>query len=133
MKTVIDGKEWILSVLNANKPTISGNIYIDKRPTTTKEDIVINSLTMNGRQMQNGVFNVNCYVPNLSIKVEGITTQIPDRVRLKAISSYVAEVLKSVYKNQQYNLSIENIEQFEEETEKANYINFRLNLNAFNN
>lgn len=133
MKTVIDGKEWILSILLADRPPISGSIFIDKRTSVTKEDIVINSLTMTGQTMQNGAFNVNCYVPNLSVNAEGVIVQVPNRARLKTISSHVARVLKSVSKNQEYNLSVEKIEQFEEEVEKANYINFRLNLNAFNN
>ncbi|WP_061084575.1 hypothetical protein [Chryseobacterium indologenes] len=133
MNTVIDGKEWILSVLNADKPMISGSIYIDKRPSVSKEDIVINSITMTGNTFQTGVFNVNCYVPNLSINVGGVITQVPDRIRLKTISSHVAKVLKSVYKTQKYNISIENTAQFEEEAEKSSYINFRININAFNN
>ncbi|OPC66398.1 hypothetical protein DSC47_09910 [Elizabethkingia miricola] len=131
MKTVIDGKEWILELLNANKPTISGKIYIDKRITTNTEDIVINSLTMTGQFMQNGVFNVNCYVPNLSVKQNDITISIPNRKRLKEISSQVVEVLK-YHADPKYNLSIENIAQLEETNENANYINFRVSLNAFN-
>lgn len=130
MKTVIDGKDWILEVLNAYKPAISGKIYIDKRPTTDKEDIVINSLTMNGEFMQNGVFNVNCYVPNLSISTAGITTQIPNKKRLKEISADVYSKLNEVYRDH-YNLSIENHTQLEEKTENANYINFRVSLNAY--
>ncbi|MCT4086683.1 hypothetical protein HZP82_04735 [Elizabethkingia anophelis] len=131
MKTVIDGKEWILELLNANKPTISGKIYIDKRITTNTEDIVINSLTMTGQFMQNGVFNVNCYVPNLSVKQNDITISIPNRKRLKEISSQIVEVLK-YHADPKYNLSIENIAQLEETNENANYINFRVSLNAYN-
>lgn len=131
MKTVIDGKDWILEVLNADKPSINGKIYIDKRPTTDKEDIVINSLTMNGQFLQNGVFNVNCYVPNLSITTSGVTTQIPNKKRLKEIASDVYSKLKDVNKKE-FNISIENHSQIEEKTENANYINFRVSLNAFN-
>lgn len=131
MKTVIDGKEWILELLNANKPTISGKIYIDKRITTNTEDIVINSLTMTGQFMQNGVFNVNCYVPNISINSAETIVQVPNKKRLKEISSQVVEVLK-YHADPKYNLSIENIAQLEETNENANYINFRVSLNAFN-
>ncbi|WP_086985231.1 hypothetical protein [Elizabethkingia miricola] len=132
MKTVIDGKDWILELLNAKKPNISGKIYIDKRVTTNTEDIVINSLTMTGTQMQNGVFNVNCYVPNLSVNNGGSIVQVPNKKRLKEIASQVYEILEKVYSNQKYNLSVENHIQLEESTENANYINFRVILNAFN-
>lgn len=131
MKTVIDGKDWILGELNTNKPNINGKIYIDKRPTIDKEDIVINSLTMNGEFLQNGVFNVNCYVPNLSITMSGTTIQMPNKKRLKEIASEVYTILKEIYRDD-YSLSIENHTQIEEKTENANYINFRVSLNAFN-
>jgi len=131
MKTVLDGKDWILDELNANKPNINGKIYIDKRPTTDKEDIVINSLTMNGEFMQNGVFNVNCYVPNIEVTTNGTKIQMPNKKRLKEIASDVYSKLKEIYR-EDYNLSIENHSQIEEKTENANYINFRVSLNAFN-
>jgi len=89
MKTVIDGKEWILQHLNAKRPSISGAIYIDKRITIDKEDIVINDIAMSGRQIQRGFFNVNCYVPNLTVTQGSTKIQVPNKKRLKEIASEV--------------------------------------------
>jgi len=132
MKTVIDGKEWILQHLNAKRPSISGAIYIDKRITIDKEDIVINDIAMSGRQIQRGFFNVNCYVPNLTVTQGSTKIQVPNKKRLKEIASEVCAVLEEVYVNQRYNLSIENQQQLEEVSENASYMNFRVYLNVFN-
>ena len=65
-RTALDGKQWLLTLLleGGAKDAINGAIYKDKRPSgSTKEDIVINSLPMTNGFMQNGVFNINIYVP----------------------------------------------------------------------
>jgi len=132
-KTVFDGNQWILELLNQSnvKTIITGKIYKGKRPIgSIKEDIVINSLPMTNDYLQNGVFNVNCYVPYLSVNINGTTQNMPDNVRLEAIAKAVYPVFDEVYKDD-YNISVENHTTFEEEAEKASYINFRLSLNAY--
>ena len=69
-KTVFDAKQWIYELLNVSsvKTSISGKIYKNKRPAeSTKEDIVINSILMDNEFLQDGTFNVNCYVPYVSV------------------------------------------------------------------
>lgn len=132
-KTVFDGKQWILELLNQSnvKTIISGKIYKDKRPVgSAKEDIVINALPMTSEFLQNGVFNVNCYVPYISIKIDGVDQNMPNNVRLEAIAKAVYPVLEEVYKDD-FNLEVDNHTTFEEEAEKASYINFRVSLNAY--
>ena len=129
-RTVLDGKQWILELLllAGVQNSISGKIYKDKRPSgSTKEDIVINSLTMTNDYLQNGVFNVNCYVPMISINTGGITQLQKNNARLKQIADMVYPVLDDIWKNE-YNLEIVNHQDFEEGTE--NYYNFRVSLNA---
>lgn len=133
-KTVFDGKQWILELLNQSnvKTIISGKIYKDKRPIgSTKEDIVINSLPMTNTFFQDGVFNVNCYVPYISVKIDGIDQNMPNNMRLEAVAKSVYPVLEDVNKSQ-YVLSIVDHQTFQEEAEKASYLNFRINLKAFN-
>lgn len=133
-KTVFDGKQWILDLLNASniKNIITGKIYKDKRPSgSTKEDIVINSLPMTNDFFQDGYFNVNCYVPMLSVNIEGVTQNMPNNTRMQIISNAVYPIFEKVFTDK-YNLSIERHEVFEEEQLKATYINFRINLKAYN-
>ncbi len=128
--TVLDGKQWILSLLlSANiQNSISGKIYKDKRPTgSDKEDIVINSLTMTNDYLQNGVFNVNIYVPMISITSNGITQYQKNNARMKVLADLVYPVLNDAWGND-YNLDVVNSQDFEEGNE--NFYNFRVSLNA---
>ena len=126
-KTVLDGKQWILEILLDANLKISGKIYKDKRPTESqKEDIVINSLTMTNEFLQKGVFNVNCYVPMLSIKnTNGIIQKQKNAKRLKEITNAVYSALDEVW-NDDYLLEVTNHQEFEEDN--FNYINFRVDL-----
>ncbi|YBW68154.1 hypothetical protein [Riemerella phage vB_RanS_GDF21] len=130
-RTVLDGKQWILDLLLRAKVNefINGQIYKDNRPVNSnKEDIVINSLTMTNQILQNGVFNINCYVPKKSVTVAGITQLHKDNKRLKEIADKVYAVLNDVWEND-YNLDVETHQDFEEQNE--NYYNFRVQLNAY--
>jgi len=133
-KTVLEGKQWILELLLQGnvKSVINGNIYKDKRPSgSTKEDIVINSISMDGSFLQDGVFNVNCYVPMVSVSINNITQYMPNNNRMQEISKTVYPLLENVFRPD-YNLTVVNHSTFEEEDEKANYVNFRINLKAYN-
>ena len=129
-KTVLDGKQWILELLlrAGINNVISGKIYKDKRPAgSQKEDIVINSLTMTNHFLQNGVFNVNCYVPMIEVKVNnGITQKQKNAKRL--ISDAVYSALSEVWE-EEFNLEVVNHQEFEEDN--FNYYNFRISLNAY--
>lgn len=129
-RTVLDGKQWILELLLAAgvHNSISGKIYKDKRPSgSTKEDIVINSLTMTNDFLQNGVFNVNIYVPMISVKVDGITQFQKNNARLKQLADLVYPVLDDAWTNEQ-NLFVVNHQDFEDGND--NFYNFRVSLNA---
>ena len=134
MKTVYDGKQWILETLlqGGVKSIVNGGIYKDKRPSgSQKEDIVINDIAMTNDFLQDGVFNVNCYVPYMSVTIGGITQYQPNHNRLKLIADAVYPLLHEQYKDT-HNLTVVNHKTYEEEAEKANYINFRINLKAYN-
>lgn len=130
-RTVLDGKQWILErLLEANvHQVIRGKIYKDNRPVNSdKEDIVINSLTMTNGLLQNGVFNVNCYVPKRSITLGGITQYHKDNARLKVIADKVYQALNDVWE-EEYHLDVEYHQDFEEQNE--NYYHFRVQLQAY--
>lgn len=133
-KNVLEGKQWIFELLTQSniRSIITGNIYKDKRPSgSTKEDIVINSVSMDNSFLQDGVFNVNCYVPMVSVSLNSITQFMPNNSRMLEISNAVYPVFENIFKPV-FNLTVVNHNTFEEETEKANYINFRINLKAYN-
>lgn len=130
-KTVLDGKQWILDILLENRidQVINGKIYKDQRPTDREaEDIVINSLTMTNAFLQNGVFNVNCYVPKNTFTHGGITQKQKNYTRLKQIADRVYQALNDVWK-EGFNLDVVNHQDYEEGD--YNYYNFRVEINAY--
>lgn len=134
MKTVFDGKQWILETLlkGGIKSIVNGGVYKDKRPSESdKEDVVINDILMDGDFYQDGAFNVNIYVPFLSVKIDGRTQYQPNHNRLRALATDIYPLLHDIWRDD-FNLTIERNESFEVEDEKANYINFRVNLKAYN-
>ncbi|WFB67080.1 hypothetical protein [Chryseobacterium sp. WX] len=131
--SVIEAKQWIYNELKNGGvgSIITGDIYKDFRPAgSTKEDIVVNAITLNSTFFQTGAFNVNCYVPYLKVKINSIDQNVPNEVRLKAVSDKVKPILERKFTDK-YNVDIE----FEQTIMDGNdcYINFRLKLNAFNN
>lgn len=130
-KTVLSGKQWILKeLLKAGIHNfINGKIYKDNRPADSKsEDIVINSLTMTNEYLQNGVFNVNCYVPKKAVNISGKVQYHKDNKRLQEIAEKVYSVLGEVWA-EDYNFSVVNHQDFEDNGD--NYYNFRISLNAY--
>ncbi|WP_407483358.1 hypothetical protein [Elizabethkingia anophelis] len=132
-RTVFDCKQWIVDALRTAgvHNAISGKISKDKRQTgSTKEDIVVNSITLNNEYLQNGVFNVNIYVPALSFKVDGIVQTQKNDTRLKVIADLVTIALDDIWK-EEYNMTIENQQEVEQGEES--YFNIRVMLNAYPN
>lgn len=132
MITVIDAKEWVFDHIRDNNPNISGHIYIDKRPSFDKEDIVVNSIIGDSEFWQNIVLNVNCYVPDLRINTGGKVMNVPDRAQLKAIGSEMHSILDDFWVDQKYRAYVENMQQFEATEEESHYINFRIQMYAVN-
>lgn len=134
MRTIYDAKDLVVQRLIATvKPHISGAIYRDRRLSgSTKEDIVVNSLPMTSDFHQIGVLNVNVYVPFITVTSGTVTQYQPNNTRLKALASIVQQALHEYY-GSDYNFYVENMTDYEEEAEKATFINFRIRINLFNN
>jgi len=129
MKTTFDAIDIIYSVINNSslKTAVNGTINKLKRQTgSTKEDIVINSIAFNDTNLQEGVFNVNIYVPNITIN----SSSLPNTVRLKALSEEAKELFEEV-SGSNYNIWLS--EQFihEDVSTSFYYINLRLKLRFF--
>lgn len=95
MKSALDAINIIYQVVNSStlKTAINGTINKLKRPTgSTKEDIVINAITLGDTNFQEGVFNVNIYVPNVSAS----KSSLPDTARLRELGNISLTVLQEV-------------------------------------
>lgn len=129
---MIGAKLWIRQVLFEANLNISGNIYIDRKPFTGKEDIVVNSVTSNDEFFQANILNVNCHVPDLKITSGGVEYDMPNTARLNEIAEQVKPVLRSAMKDQKYIAHIEFMRQEKEQEEHSHFINFQIRINAVN-
>lgn len=90
--TTFEVKDVLFGLVNINsiKGAISGNIYLDFRPTDSdKEDVVINSLPISHSSWQQCTANVNIYVQDIKAKVNVVSQPVPNRGRLEAITKAV--------------------------------------------
>jgi len=95
MKSALDAVDIIYQVVASSplKTAINGTVNKLKRPTgSTKEDIVINSIVLGDTNFQEGVFNVNIYVPNLSIQ----KSSLPNTARLRELALLAMPLLQEV-------------------------------------
>lgn len=132
MRTIYDAKDIIVRhLLDYAKPFITGDIYRDRRPMNSdKEDIVVNTLPLTMDTHQVGRMNVNLFVPFVQVKILGIVQDQPNNNRLRELANIVSDSLLNIH-GSDFNFYIEYMEEFEEKTEKANYINFRIRVNMF--
>lgn len=98
MKTTLSAVKTIYQYLQSNgvkaSTGITGGVYWLNRPkSSTKEDIVVNAVALNGEQVQEGVFNVNVHVPNLVLATDD--TQ-PNFSRMDAIANVLVPLLNDV-------------------------------------
>lgn len=133
-KSVYHGKDYLYKLLMSKgaKSFINGKIYKDKRPSDVKtEDIVINAISVDNQFLQDGVFNVNCYVPFREEVINGVKQYFPNNERLKEVFEAINPMLENQYE-EEFNCDIVNHQNFDEEQEKSSYINFRVNLKIYN-
>lgn len=132
MKTTFDAVDIIWKKLNAAfvvKKLISGGVYKYRRPFNSElEDIVINSLPLNVGMPDECVVNVNCYVPNIKISVQGTSNNdIPDTLRLKTLADLIIVQLIDNADDQHY-YYVEFQSLLSNEAGNEFYSNIRLNF-----
>jgi hypothetical protein len=135
MKTTLDTVDIVWQLLDASalKDDLSGAIFKHRRPVASdKEDVVVNSLAVNNTQLQQGLVNVNIYVPNLSITVNEATDgSQPDHVRLKELASMACGILDDNW-DLDFNFDVQQQVVIMDEETKEHYINIRLNFYSIN-
>jgi hypothetical protein len=94
-----DTNDILFTVLSASEEltaAISGGIYNTDRPENSdKEDITINTISVNGEMPQGGTSNINIHVRDLTLKIKGQEQRMIDRERLRIIFRLVISVLNA--------------------------------------
>jgi hypothetical protein len=101
MITSFDTDDILFQILSGNaglKAAISGGIYPEaERPDNSeKEDITINTIAITRNFIpQTGTSNVNIYVPDLKLNINGQEQRKANRERLRNITNLVISVLEA--------------------------------------
>jgi hypothetical protein len=96
MKTGFDTDNVLYDVLKISslKSAITGNVYKRQRPVDSNlEDVVINSLPITNQQLQTCVSNVNIFVPDVKVTVNGVVTNVPNEERLEDLTVMAIQVV----------------------------------------
>lgn len=108
---------------------INGSVYKMQRPINSdKEDIVINSLPISGSQIQEGVLNVNIYVPDIKLMNSDKTasTFLPNTARMTELSRLAINDLSEFWSpDGDYVFELENTGIYPEDNNQ-HYINLRI-------
>lgn len=101
MKTTNDTDKVLFDVLKASAEltgSITGDIFMtgDRPDNSEKEDIVINTITLSqDSEPQKGTSNINIYVPDMDVKIGGLSQKKANRKRLQALTALVLTALRS--------------------------------------
>ena len=133
MKTTFDTDTILFSLLR-NSPVdaaINGGIYIgDDRPNDSeKEDIVVNSINLTQDYLpQIGTSNVNIFVPDMNVKINGKQQLKANKIRLKELLAMTMQTLREA-KITGLMLILESQNVLAEPSIKQHFVNIRINWN----
>jgi hypothetical protein len=107
---------------------LTGGIYKTRPTGSTKEDIEINSLGIPNDQLQRGIVNVNIFVPNIPVSVNGIQDlKQPNYPRLKVLTDLAIATLKDVWAGDYtFDVQQQNLIPVDDEQAAETYSNIRL-------
>lgn len=124
--------EVIKVLLNASTVTsaITGVIARRRPINSTKEDIIVNALSLNFDQLQYGIVNVNIHVPNVEVTQNGVVDKnYPNYARIQALTELVLPVLKD-YAGGGFYFTLQQESVIEEQY--SSYANIRLEIRSKN-
>ncbi|MDR1652490.1 MAG: hypothetical protein LBS01_02340 [Prevotellaceae bacterium] len=131
-----DTDNILFSVLNSNvelKTLLTGGIYPQgERPlNSNREDICVNTINLTQEYIpQSGTSNVNIYVADKKLKIEGQEQYIPNRKRLKLLAKATMQALSSgTEQGLQFWISNQNV--IREQSINQHYINLRIEWQNF--
>lgn len=111
---------------SALKNAITGSICKQKRDgNSRKEDVVINCLPVNNTALQTAIANVNIYVPDIKVEVNGMQDTQPNIARLEELAAMAVEVLDD-YWSGTYNFYVQQQHVFDDPESGCHYVNIRI-------
>ena len=127
MKTTLDVVDILYNrLLVGGIVSVSGGIYKQTRPIgSTVEDVVVNSLPITNTQLQQCIANVNVFVPDKKVTVNGIGDNMADTARLNTLAKIIINLLDDVWTDD-YHFWVQQQTLLNDEESKQHYLNIRI-------
>jgi hypothetical protein len=110
---------------------VTGGIFKLQRPdNSTEEDIVISALPVSDGTPDRCTVNVNIYVPDMSVTINGRVQYQPDYTRLKTISEAVISLLDEIYRGY-FSFYISSQAIYKEASINQHFSNIRIEYSSF--
>ncbi len=122
---------WDILDVPSLKNLISGGVYKsnDRPLNSDKEDVEVNTIALTQEPYpQEGVSNINIYVPDMEISIGGIQQLKANKTRLKAISEKVKELILADRKVC-FKIDLENV--VRDPNIGQHFVNIRLSYNYY--
>lgn len=127
----IDSIMYQTLVNSGVKMAIDGGIYLsNQRPVNSAaEDIVINTIAITSSSIpQTATSNVNIYVPDIDANINGVTTKIPNNVRMRELTDKVLLSIRECVTDEMI-ATPTNHTIIAEPATKQHYVNIRVSWN----
>jgi len=132
MRTTADQDQILYNILkdSALNTELNGGLYKGERPqNSTLEDIVVSSMMVDNSDFQEGVANVNIYIPKMDLSIGGASQKMRDSKRISDVLILAVQALKENF-GTFYSLWTSKIQEFDEpqinQTRLSIRIEFRL-------
>ncbi|MFS0489891.1 hypothetical protein [Leadbetterella byssophila] len=130
MKTDFDLNTTLFQTLNGNvalKSALTGGVYKRQRPlNSTKEDVVINTIAVSMTSTpQQARSNVNIYVKDLDVVIDGLAQKQPNDARMKALADLAITAIKGI-KIDGISVFVSQMGNFEERDIYQHFVNLRV-------
>lgn len=120
------------SVLFTDPRKPNGILSTDRLDNSVLEDVIVNGLPLNFKQIQEGVLNVNIFVPNKVLEFEKTVDRSQrDSERIAELESLMVELFDDGIWGYDYNFALQQSVVYED-TKDTHYINFRVEYVAVN-
>ncbi|MBA4852077.1 hypothetical protein [Emticicia sp. BO119] len=128
MKTTAHQDNILYNLINTSalKTLVLGGLYKGERPLDSREeDIVITSMMIGEGTLQEGVANVNIYIPKSVANIGGKSQTIKNTARCEQVLIVAMEVLKESY-GSYYSLWASRQQDFDEPEINQTRLSFRI-------
>lgn len=134
MKTNIHLVDSVYNLVNTPEVKhVVSDIFKHKMPVNhRKACLVIVSLPVSGSALQEAVVNLNIYLPNQKLKIDGMSDNTqPDAKGFKMITDVVLPLVEAAFIDD-CDIEVQSMSLLEEPDISAHFLNIRLSINSPN-